>query len=110
MQWYDVAAGSITSAGNRGDDEVSQADITVMFDVGKILKAGGTLSYDRAITLSDGSTSAANYSPSSQNSYVIDINGGTATVTKTAPMKWPRNFGNGVVLLRYALSARFRTD
>ena len=98
MQWYDVAAGSITSAGNRGDDEVSQNDITVMFDVGKILKAGGNISYDRAITLSDGSTSAANYSPSSQNSYVIDINGGTATVTKTAPMKWPRNFGNGVVL------------
>ena len=99
MQWYDVAARTITSAGNRGDDEVSQNDITVMFDVGKILKAGGNISYDRGIILSDGTTPAANYSPSSQNSYVIDINGGgTAVVTKTGPMKWPRNFGNGVVL------------
>jgi galactose oxidase len=99
MQWYDVAAGSITSAGNRGDDEVSQNDITVMFDVGKILKAGGNVSYDRSITRSDGTSVAANYSPSSHNSYVIDINGGgTAVVTKTGPMKWPRNFGNGVVL------------
>ena len=56
MQWYDVAAGTITSAGNRGDDEVSQNDITVMFDVGKILKAGGNISYDRGITPGDGTT------------------------------------------------------
>jgi galactose oxidase len=98
MQWYDVGKGEITSAGNRGDDEASQNDITVMFDVGKILKAGGNISYDRNIVLSDGSQVAANYSPSSQNSYVIDINSGTAAVTKIAPMKWPRTFGNGVVL------------
>jgi galactose oxidase len=98
MQWYDVGNGTITSAGNRGDDETSQNDITVMFDVGKILKAGGNISYDRGIILSDGTTPAANYSPSSQNSYVININGSAPVVTKTGPMKWPRNFGNGVVL------------
>ena len=99
MQWYDVAAGSITSAGNRGDDEVSQNDITVMFDVGKILKAGGNISYDRAIdvairrpTLPPTTARPARTATSSTSTAA------TAAVTKTGPMKWPRNFGNGVVL------------
>jgi galactose oxidase len=90
MQFYDVAgSGAVISAGKRGDDEFSQNDITVMFDKGKILKAGGNPNYDRP---------NARFSPSSQASYVIDINGATPTVTKVAPMKFPRAFGNGVVL------------
>jgi galactose oxidase len=90
MQWYDFAgSGTVTAAGARSDDEFSQNDITVMFDAGKILKAGGNPNYDRT---------NARFVPSSQLSYIININGGTAAVTKVAPMKYPRAFGNGVVL------------
>jgi len=90
MQWYSLAgSGSVTSAGRRGDDEFSQNDVTVMFDVGKLLKAGGNINYDRA---------NASFTPSSQNSYVIDITSGAAKVTKVPPMKYPRAFANGVVL------------
>jgi galactose oxidase len=90
MQFYDVGgSGTVTGAGKRSDDEFSQNDVTVMFDVGKILKAGGNPNYDRP---------NASFTPSSQNSYVIDINSGQAVVTKIAPMKYPRAFANGVVL------------
>jgi galactose oxidase len=91
MQWYDFSgSGAVIAAGKRGNDEFSQNDITVMFDVGKILKAGGNPNYDRP---------NARFSPSSQASYVIDINGGgTAAVSEVGPMKYPRAFGNGVVL------------
>jgi galactose oxidase len=90
MQWIGLSGqGSITAAGPRGDDETSQNDVTVMFDVGKLLKAGGNISYDRA---------TPRFVPSSRNSYVIDINSGQALVTKIAPMIYPRAFANGVVL------------
>lgn len=91
MQWYTLTGtGSVASAGRRGDDEFSQNDVTVMYDVGKIFKAGGNPNYDRP---------DATITPSSHNSYLIDINGGgTAAVTKVAPMKYPRAFANGVVL------------
>jgi galactose oxidase len=89
MQYYDVSgSGSVTSAGKRGDDEFSQNDITVMYDVGKFLKAGGNINYDRT---------NASFVPSSNNAYIIDINSG-ASVTKLPPMIYPRAFGNGVVL------------
>ena len=42
MQWYDTAnGGSVQFAGRRGDDIYAQNNVTVMFDVGKILTAGG---------------------------------------------------------------------
>jgi len=42
MQWYDLTGGgSIQSAGRRGDDVFSQNDVTVLYDVGKLLKALG---------------------------------------------------------------------
>ena len=89
MQWYNTAgSGSVSSAGRRGDDETSQNDITVVYDIGKLLKAGGNPSYDRG---------TATFIPSSRNSYIIDFNG-TPSVTKVEPMKYPRNFANGVVL------------
>jgi galactose oxidase len=90
MQWISLAGtGSITAAGPRGDDETSQNDVTVMYEVGKLLKAGGNINYDRT---------NAKFTPSSQNSYLIDINSGQAVVTKIASMIYPRAFANGVVL------------
>jgi len=96
MQYYNLSgSGSVQSAGTRGSgaalDEFSQNSVTVMFDVGKILKAGGNPNYDVG-------GDQARFSPSNQNSYVIDINGGGAAVTKIASMKYPRAFANGVVL------------
>jgi galactose oxidase len=90
MQWFTLAGqGTVTPAGPRGDDEFSQNDVTVMYEVGKLLKAGGNINYDRT---------NATFTPSSQNSYLIDINSGAAVVTKIAPMLYPRDFANGVVL------------
>jgi galactose oxidase len=93
MQWYDVAgSGSVTSAGTRADDEVSQNAITVMYDAGKILKAGGNTTY--------GYHADYSYVPSNRLSYAIDINAGSgpATVAKLPPMIYPRAYANGVVL------------
>jgi hypothetical protein len=91
MQWYDLTGnGSIQPAGRRGDDVFSQNDATVMFDVGKLLKAGGNTNYDRP---------NADQTPSSGNAYVIDINGGgTAAVHKVAPLNHPRAYATGVIL------------
>jgi galactose oxidase len=90
MQWYDLSGtGSIQSAGLRGDDGFSQNNVTVMFDVGKLLEAGGNPNYDRT---------GADVSPSSTNSYVIDINGGVANVQKTQSMTYGRAYASGVVL------------
>jgi galactose oxidase len=92
LQWYDVAGtGSVTSAGRRGDDETSQNAVTVMYDVGRILKAGGDPAY--------GQTDTERFVPANRLTYTMDIrSGGTAVVTKVAPMTYPRAFANGVVL------------
>ncbi|MDP9150033.1 MAG: DUF1929 domain-containing protein [Myxococcota bacterium] len=91
MQWYDLTGnGSVTSAGPRGDDGFSQNDSTAMYDVGKLLKAGGNPNYD-------GSGSAT--TPSSTNAYLIDINGGgTASVKKIAPLRHRRAYATPVIL------------
>jgi hypothetical protein len=91
MQWYDhTGNGSVQSAGRRGDDDFSQNDVTVLYDVGKLLKAGGNVNYDR--------TGAAQ-SPSSANAYVIDINGGgLAAVHRIPSLAHGRAFANGVIL------------
>jgi hypothetical protein len=90
MQWYDLSGnGSVASAGTRGDDTFSQNDVTVMFDQGKLLKAGGNVSYDRANPAQ---------SPSSATSYVIDINGDAALVHQVPAMLRGRAYANGVVL------------
>jgi galactose oxidase len=89
MQWYDPhGSGSVQSAGRRGDDTYSQNDITVMFDVGKILKTGGSTSYD--------GDDAQNVLGTT-NSFVIDVNSGVS-VKKVMPMTHRRVYGNGVVL------------
>jgi len=92
MQWYDLTdGGTITSAGTRGDDVFSQNDVTVMFDVGKLLKAGGNTNYGQA---------NAATTLSSTNAYIIDINGGVgpAAVTKISPLTHARAYATGVVL------------
>jgi galactose oxidase len=101
MQFYSVSgSGSVTSVGKRSDDEFSQNDITVMYQVDEnsahFLKAGGNISYDR----NDDTTGvSASFIPASRNSYLIDVNtGSNPVVTKINSMKFPRCFGNGVVL------------
>lgn len=72
MHWLDVSGnGSSTVVGNRGDDIFAINGSAVMFDIGKILKFGGSFTY-------------SNGSPSSDNAYVIDINDeNNVTVTPT---------------------------
>jgi galactose oxidase len=87
MHWIDTTgAGSIVSAGNRGDDPYSINGNAVMYDVGKILKTGGAPAYENA--------------NAEANTYLIDINNGVngVSVTKLAPMAYPRGFSNGTIL------------
>jgi galactose oxidase len=87
MHWITTTGnGSITSAGNRGNDPYAINGSTVLYDVGMIMKTGGAPAYQDA--------------NAEANTYVININNGTAgvTVTETAPMAYPRAFSNGVVL------------
>jgi large repetitive protein len=92
MHWYDTAAnggnGSVQFAALRSDDIYAQANVTVMYDVGKILSAGGNSIFD---------VPGANLSPSSKNAYLIDINN-VVTARKIQPMHFPRTFANGVAL------------
>ena len=85
MKWIDTTgSGTVTSAGKRGDDVYSMNGNAVMYDIGKILKSGGSQAYEGA------DTSAA--------AYLIDIASGTAAVRKIAPMNYPRAMHNSVVL------------
>ncbi len=89
MQWYDTAnGGSVQFAGRRSDDIYAQSNVTVLFDVGKILTAGGNPKYGG---------SGADTTPSSASAYVIDINAGV-TSRKIASMRHGRTYANGVVL------------
>ena len=84
MSWLDTrGSGSLTPAGRRGDDADAMGGSWVMFDAGKILKAGGSPHYQHA----DASTSA----------YVIDGTSGLE-VRKVAPMAYRRTYQNAVVL------------
>ena len=91
MNWIDTAGdGSITAAGNRGDDAYSINGVAVMYQPGKIFKTGGQPSY------SDANATA--------NSYVIDIAASIAdpaapvSVRAVTPMTYARGYANGVVL------------
>ena len=84
MNWLATdGSGTLTFAGFRGNDGDSMNGTAVMYDVGKILKVGGALNYDR--------------SPATTNAYVIDLNNGV-TVNQVASMAYARSFSNGVVL------------
>jgi large repetitive protein len=92
MHWYDTAAnsgnGSVVFAGRRSDDIYAQNNVAVMYDVGKILTAGGNPNYDLA---------NSENTPSSTNTYLVDINS-TVTTKKVQSMHYPRAYANGVVL------------
>ncbi|OBR40598.1 hypothetical protein A9200_15170, partial [Maribacter hydrothermalis] len=68
MNWIDLQGnGSVSSAGLRANDTYSMKGTTVMFDIGKLLKVGGSESY-------------SSLTPAKSNSFVIDINGGFGTI------------------------------
>ncbi len=87
MNWITTTgAGTITSAGDRGNDPYAINGNAVLYDVGMIMKTGGAPAYQDA--------------NAEASTYLIDINKGTAgvSVTPLAPMAYPRAFSNGVVL------------
>lgn len=89
MNWYNtVGTGSVTGAGNRGDDGDSMNGNAVMYDAvaGKILTAGGAANYE------DDDARA--------NAYVITIGtpGANPTVSKQPSMAFARGFANGIAL------------
>jgi len=87
MHWITTTGnGTIASAGNRGNDPYAINGNTVMYDVGMLMKTGGAPAYQDA--------------NAEANTYIINLNNGTAgvTVTQTAPMAYPRAFSNGIVL------------
>lgn len=70
----------VTHHGDRENEDFHRLyNSTVMFDIGKMLVAGGG-------------------NPSAQTAMVIDINGGAPLVTPTNPMNFPRTFQNSIVL------------
>jgi hypothetical protein len=93
MNWITTdGAGTITSAGNRGTDAFSINGNAVMYDIGKILKIGGSPSYDQ-----DANTPTY----ASNSAYLIDISRGPGqpvSVTQLQSMTYPRAFSNAVPL------------
>ncbi|WP_054560632.1 galactose oxidase-like domain-containing protein, partial [Croceitalea dokdonensis] len=90
MNWINTDGnGSVVPAGLRSSDSYSMKGTTVMFDVGKILKVGGSESY-------------ASNTPAKSNSFVIDINGGYGTIpnitTTTNQLTYSRTMHNSTVL------------
>ena len=84
MNWIETAgAGSSRTAGLRGDDVASMSGNAVMYDIGKVLKVGGSPAYQDVNATS--------------GSYAIDIAAGVK-VRKLAPMAYARAFHNSVVL------------
>ena len=97
--WYmDVNASNGTGAlydngqfkpgyGNKTDpDNVGALSVAVMYDIGKIIQAGGNGGFN-----GDGFQS-------SNKATLIDINGGAPVLTELPRMNIPRRYGNGIVL------------
>ena len=86
MHWLTLEGnGSVQNAGTRGDDDYAMNGNTVMYDVGKIFKTGGAISYD-------------NGHLGSKKSYIIDINQTNPNVSRVPDMKRGRSMVNTVVL------------
>ncbi|MDT0622971.1 kelch repeat-containing protein, partial [Croceitalea vernalis] len=89
MHWVDLTgAGSVSAAYSRGGDTYSMKGTTVMFDIDKILKVGGSRSYD-------------NFTPAKENAFVIDINvpfNTAPNVQQTPDMEFERTMHNSTVL------------
>ncbi|GBD47840.1 galactose oxidase-like domain-containing protein [Methylopila sp. Yamaguchi] len=85
MKWIDpTGGGAVSDAGLRGDDAFAINGTASMYDTGKVLKTGGSISY--------------NGNPARAGAYVIDVSSGDAAVTKVAPMAYARTYHNAVVL------------
>lgn len=93
MNWITTAGnGSITSAGNRGNDEYSMNGNAVMYAPGKILKLGGAPTYQQ-------NGSIITYAKNT--AHLIDISGGSGQpvqVRQLADMAYRRAFANAVIL------------
>ena len=84
MNWIDTnGAGSTVPAGVRGDDVDAMCGDAVMYDIGKVLKAGGASAYENVLATT--------------SSYVLDI-GTSVSVRRVASMSYARTFANGVAL------------
>jgi Domain of unknown function (DUF1929) len=96
MFWYNTADWTDQPAVDRGTfvpagnvDNVVQNNVTVMFDVGKILVAGGNHCYGKTCP-----SSASN-----QDAHIITLGSGTSvTVQRIADMAFKRAYANGVIL------------
>ena len=86
MHWIDVVGnGNVDDAGARGTDEYSMNGSAVMYDIGKIFKTGGAVSY-------------ASNDASTRESYIIDINSNNPVVTRVDDLTYNRTMCNAVVL------------
>jgi Domain of unknown function (DUF1929) len=82
-----AGSGRLTMAGNMARSSPSGVTATdVMYDVGKILRAGG------------GSRSTTGTQEAKKTAVVIDINGATPKVTATAPMPYALHWHTGTVV------------
>ncbi len=87
MHWITTSgSGTIVSAGNRGDDPYAINAAAVLYDVNQIMKTGGAPAYENQ--------------NATRSTYTISLNtsNNTATVTKIAPMAYPRAYASGVIL------------
>lgn len=85
MHWITTdGEGTLTAAGRRGNDPYSINGNAVLYDVARVLKAGGAPAYEDT-----NATAAAVH---------IDFAGATVVVSEVAPMAYARAFANGVVL------------
>jgi len=93
MNWITTSgAGTIQSAGDRGNDPYSINGNAVLYDIGKILKVGGAPAYQQ-----DGNSTIY----ATNSAYQINISAGPNSpvqVTQLTGMTYPRAFSSGVVL------------
>ena len=87
MHWIDVKGdGAVTHIGPRGDDEDSMCGNAVVYDIGKVLKLGGSPRLNHR-------------NPANNQAYVIDVNGADdPVVTRVDDMHYARGNVNSVVL------------
>lgn len=98
MNFFDPAARTWTPAGTRGIDPYSINGIAVMYEPGKIFKAGGAQAYTGDTGQLIGPINA------SASAYVIDVTedytdpAATPVVRQIIPLNHARAYANGVVL------------
>ena len=87
QNWYGTSgSGSVRQAGTRPGADDQMCGVNVMYDVGKILSAGGSTDYTN--------------SPATTMAHITTIGEPNAAsqIERVADMAWPRGFANAVVL------------